>query len=256
MKFILDVDTGPIEVLSIGPDSAETVVFLHHGFGTVDSMGAVMDAFAQQRPDLRLVSYSRPGCGRTPVRKVGKALDYLHVEAQQVLPEFLTGMALGPVHLVGHSDGGSISLIAAATRPELVRSVTAIAPHSMIEDQTLAGLRDLATMRDNIVFRTALARRHDNVTEAFDAWLDLWLSPQMITWSILDLLGDIKCPLGLIQGTDDAFGTTAQVDVVVKAVAPSRLKAQLVSGATHDLYKDYPDQVLKMWQSIQHLPHA
>jgi len=44
--------------------------------------------------------------------------------------------------LIGHSDGGSISLIFAATWPEKVRGIITEAAHVFVEEVTLAGIRE------------------------------------------------------------------------------------------------------------------
>lgn len=46
----------------------------------------------------------------------------------RVLCRYLDSLGNGPVHLVGNSMGGAVALLAAASRPELVRSLTLISP--------------------------------------------------------------------------------------------------------------------------------
>ncbi|MGQ3489012.1 alpha/beta fold hydrolase [Roseovarius pacificus] len=83
MKTLRPTSAGPLEVIRRGPEQGETVIFLHHGFGTAASMQAVMDVFAVRWPDLRLIAYSRPGCGLSPKRAAAKSVDYLHIEATE-----------------------------------------------------------------------------------------------------------------------------------------------------------------------------
>ncbi|MBW3096675.1 alpha/beta fold hydrolase [Pseudohoeflea coraliihabitans] len=254
MTTVEETPVGPIETLWRGARTGQAVVFLHHGFGTAESMRPLMDVFSRHRPDLSLLSYSRPGCGRSPARAAHKSPDYLEYEALHVLPAILRATDLSPVHLVGHSDGGSIALIAAAQGALDIRSVTAIAPHSFIEDRTIAGVRAVAKYRDDPAFMAALARRHDDVEAAFGSWLDIWLAPEMQSWSICDLLGQIRCPVGIIQGTEDDFGTGAQLDVVAKALPQSRVRTRLIGGAGHDVYKEQPAAIFEFWQEVGRLP--
>ncbi|MEV0681057.1 alpha/beta fold hydrolase [Actinosynnema sp. NPDC050436] len=46
----------------------------------------------------------------------------------EVVAGFVESLGVGPVHLFGNSMGGAISLITAATRPDLVRSLTLVSP--------------------------------------------------------------------------------------------------------------------------------
>jgi pimeloyl-ACP methyl ester carboxylesterase len=79
-------------------------------------------AWAEQRPlaeRWRLVIPDRPGFG------VGPLVDWVDFVVDAPL---VTELLAGGVHLVGHSYGGVVSLLAAAQRPEDVRSLTVIEP--------------------------------------------------------------------------------------------------------------------------------
>jgi len=250
MKTLRDTSVGPLEVVRCGPEQGETVIFLHHGFGTAASMQAVMDVFAVRWPDLRLIAYSRPGCGVSPKRAAAKSVDYLHIEAAEVLPALLDAESINIAHVVGHSDGGSIALIAAAQPDARVASVTAIAPHSFVEPHTISGVRALADKREDPALRKALAQRHIDPGFAFESWLDLWLSTGMHRWSIRDLMDRICCPLGLLQGTEDSFGTRAQLDAILTRARSQKVGLHMVRGASHELHKEHPDAVADMWQFL------
>ncbi|MDW3116953.1 alpha/beta fold hydrolase [Roseovarius pacificus] len=250
MKTLRPTSAGPLEVIRRGPEQGETVIFLHHGFGTAASMQAVMDVFAVRWPDLRLIAYSRPGCGLSPKRAAAKSVDYLHIEATEVLPALLDAEGINIAHVVGHSDGGSIALIAAAQPDARAASVTAIAPHSFVEPHTISGVRALADKREDPAWRKALAQRHTDPGFAFESWLDLWLSTGMHRWSIRDLMDRICCPLGLLQGTEDSFGTRAQLDAILTRARSQKVGLHMVRDASHELHKEHPDAVADMWQFL------
>jgi pimeloyl-ACP methyl ester carboxylesterase len=67
-----------------------------------------------------LLVVERPGFGATP--RAGERVDFA-VDAPLV-----AGLLGDGAHLVGHSYGGVVSLLAAARRPEAVRSLTVIEP--------------------------------------------------------------------------------------------------------------------------------
>lgn len=103
-----------IESLGDGPP----VVLVHGSFGT----GA--GAFEAQRPlseDFELLLVDRRGFGASPgADELGWKTDSEDLVA--LLEE------LGGAHLVGHSYGGVVCLLAAGARPDLVRSLVAIEP--------------------------------------------------------------------------------------------------------------------------------
>ncbi len=94
------------------------VVFVHGSFGTGAS------AFAAQRPladSHRLLFVDRTGFGQTPGGDdIGWPADSEALAA--LLDE------LGAAHLVGHSYGGVVCLLAAGLRPEKTLSLVAIEP--------------------------------------------------------------------------------------------------------------------------------
>ncbi len=106
-----------IHYIDVG--KGEPVVFVHGGFGDYRTWEAQMDAFARH---YRAISYSRRlsypnnqiADDSTDVTATGDAED---------LAELILALNLGPVHLVGHSGGGNIALLASMDHPELVRSL-------------------------------------------------------------------------------------------------------------------------------------
>lgn len=99
------------------PGAADaTVVFLHGLSGVADVWGATIDALGPDRP--RAIALDQRGHGHSP-RTPGAyaAVDYLGD-----LVALLDGIA-GPVHLVGHSMGARVAILAAARHPARFASV-------------------------------------------------------------------------------------------------------------------------------------
>ena len=165
-----------------------------------------------------MLVYSRHGYGRSAPTVLPRQVTYMHHEADVVLPEVLARFALEPPVLVGHSDGASIALLyAGAGHP--VAGLVLIAPHVFVEDVTVSSIaraRDTYAQTD---LRDRLARHHDDVDATFWGWNDIWLLPAFRSWNIEDCLGAISCPVLLVQGDADPFGTTAQLDAIEAGVA-------------------------------------
>lgn len=248
---LLQTENGPVEVILTGPDkgpSALPVVFLHHGFGTVQSLAGLAQELAGYLPDMQAVLWSRAGCGASPPLPDPRQPDYLHRQADTALPALLDALEIRAAHLVGHSDGGSIALLAAALIPDRVRSVTTIAPHVMIEPCTIAGVRALAEA-ETPAFHRALAQRHADPNAAYGAWRDVWLSEAMQDWSITDLLPHITAPVGLIQGDGDAFGSFGQLDLIAASVRGA-CKQLRISMADHFPYKTHVSEIAEFSAQI------
>src|SRR4029079_15290677 len=91
--------------------------------------------------------------------------------------------------------------------------------------------------------RPRLARYHDAVDTAFRGWSDVWLDPAFREWNLESLLPRIACPVLLIQGEEDDYGTGAQVDAIVRQVA-GPVDAIILPGCGHSPHRDRPDAVL------------
>jgi GNAT superfamily N-acetyltransferase len=136
----------------------------------------------------------------------------MHEEALEVLPELLTVLNIEKPILVGHSDGASIALIHAAHHP--VAAVVAIAPHVFVEEMCLEQIRQAREVYVNGDLRDRMARHHRDPDVAFFGWNDVWLDPAFPQWDIKREVERIRCPLLLIQGEHDQYGTLAQLDAI------------------------------------------
>ncbi len=74
----------------------------------------------------RVIAYSRRYHTPNPWR--GDGSDYSAALHAQDLAALLESLKLGPAHLVGHSAGGTVALLAARDHPQLVRSVVVMEP--------------------------------------------------------------------------------------------------------------------------------
>jgi pimeloyl-ACP methyl ester carboxylesterase len=172
-------------------------------------------------------------------------VSYMHTQALDVLPRLLAQLGVGAdgakPWLLGHSDGGSMALIFAATFPDAVAGVVVMAPHIMVEDQTIASIERARDAYRSGDLRARLARHHADPDAAFHGWNDIWLDPAFRAWSIENLLPQIRCPLLAVQGEDDEYGTMAQLDGIAARVPRIRLCKLAACG--HSPHRDQPAQL-------------
>lgn len=94
-----------------------------HGLG--GSSTNWTDLAALLAPHAQGLAVDLPGFGFSePLRDFDFSLD-AHAG---FLAKFVDGLGAGPVHFVGNSMGGAVSLLVAARRPDLVRTLTLISP--------------------------------------------------------------------------------------------------------------------------------
>lgn len=220
-----------------------TVVFLHEGLGCLASWRDFPERLAQ-RTGCGLLIYSRWGYGASEARPTPWPLSYLHDEARTDLPALLRTCGLTDTVLFGHSDGGSIALIAAAADPGLTRGIITEAAHVMVEDVTLDGLRAALARFETDEFHAALVRLHGaNADAVFGGWSTAWLSPAFRSWDIRPLLPEVTCPVLAIQGVDDEYGSEAQVESIA-ALVSGPVEPWSVRDCGHTPHREKADDVL------------
>ncbi len=229
-----------LEVLDIaGAPDQPSLVLLHEGLGSVGLWRGFPDAL-QHATGRRTVAFSRYGHGQSDPPPRPRTPAFMHEEALELLPKLLAELGIAKPILVGHSDGASIALIHAARHP--VTAVVAIAPHVFVEEMCLEEIRNAREAYEQGGVRERLARHHRDPDAAFYGWNDVWLDPAFPSWNITGELEHITCPLLLIQGERDQYGTMAQLDAIqARASGPVR---RLHLDCQHSPPTELPDETV------------
>jgi pimeloyl-ACP methyl ester carboxylesterase len=238
-----DVAGHRLECVRIrGAKSAPTLVFLHEGLGSV-ALWKDFPARVAEATGCPVLVYSRAGYGRSSPAVLPRAPDYMHVEALTVLPALLDRLGIGDPVLVGHSDGASIALLHAGSGSRPVRALVALAPHVFVEDMSIASIDEVRRQYETTDLREKLARRHADPDAAFRGWNDIWLAPAFRSWNIEACLPGVRCPLLLIQGRDDEYGSAAQLDAIERQVGGQVTRIEL-ADCRHSPHRDQPEATL------------
>src|SRR6185312_7421273 len=211
----LTIGASDLEYRMIGPapDAAPTIVMLHEGLGSAGLWGDFPEKL-QAATGAGVFAYSRAGYGAsTPVR-LPRPVDYMHIEAREVLPKLLDVIGFRRGLLLGHSDGASIAAIYAGSHQDhRVEGIALIAPHFIVEDISVASIAEIKTAYETTSLKEKLARWHKDVDNAFHGWNDAWLDPKFRDWDISEYLAYIRVPIAIVQGAGDQYGTMRQVEI-------------------------------------------
>lgn len=195
------------------------VVFLHEGLGCT-AMWKDFPAKVSEAAGAIALVYDRLGYGKSdPVVKPRKP-DFLRHEADVVLPRLLDVLGIDrPVCLFGHSDGASIALLAASLHPGRVKAVVAEAPHVVIEEVTINGVKSVQNLWKNGDLGDSLRKYHaENTEKMIASWLEVWLQPAAAEWKIIEDLQSVQSPVLFIQGMEDNFGTLLQMEIIRRSI--------------------------------------
>ena len=218
-----------------------TLVFLHEGLGSIGLWRAFPDQVTSATGH-RAILYSRFGHGWSDASDDARPLDFVHREALDVLPVLLERLDAGRPILIGHSDGASIALVYAAHFD--VSGLVLLAPHVFVEEEGLAkiGAQGEQPERDALVAK--MAKHHRDPESTFKAWFDVWMHPEFKKWNIEDLLDRIHCPVLLIQGLDDEYGTLSQVDAIERKLS-GPIERLALAECGHSPHLSQPRQTLE-----------
>jgi len=229
-----------LEAVELPGDAGESaLVLLHEGLGSVGLWRDFPQAL-HAATGRRVLAFSRFGHGRSEPPPRPRTAAFFHEEALEVLPAVLAQLDAPQPVLVGHSDGASIALIHAAHHP--VTGIALLAPHVMVEDVTVAAIREARAAFDGGPLRERMARHHDDPASAFNGWCDVWLDPAFRDWSLEPDAERVTCPVLLMQGADDPYGTLAQLDRI-EARVRGPVERLVVPGG-HSPHLEAADEVL------------
>jgi len=250
MKYNLNSGVGSIKYeYVVSCYSNSTIVFLHDSIGCIELWRDFPKTLAKHSESNYLV-YDRIGFGKSskypnlPFR----GNNYHDLEAD-ILLELLNELKVPNPILFGHSDGGTIALIAAAKKPQLVKGVLTEAAHVFVEDLTLKGIKEAKYNYLNTNLREKLFKYHeDRVDDVVYAWTDIWLDKSFRNWNIEKYLPQIICPSLIIQGDQDEYGTLMQVESIMSQVS-GKTEKLIIPNVGHTPHRE--DQITVLQNSTK-----
>ncbi len=208
------------------------LVFLHEGLGCIGMWHNFPDALCKITGCPGLV-YDRLGYGQSSPMDHLRTIHYLHEYALQELPKLLAGVIPDtPFILIGHSDGGSISLIFAAERPAFLLGVISEAAHVFVDQLSISGIEKARTAWTEGKLKGLVKYHGEKTEDIFRAWSETWLSEWFNHWNIEYLLPSIKVPMLVLHGEGDQYGLIDQVKAIA-AKSSGHTRLEIVKNCAH-----------------------
>lgn len=246
MSNLILNDGGVIRYELIDGDPGKPyLIFLHEGLGCVEMWRNFPQRLCEKTHCPGLI-YDRTGYGKSSPETDERDVKYIHNYALTELPQVIEFLIPHKDHiLIGHSDGGSIALIYASEFTTHLKGIAVEAAHVFVEKETLRGIK----LADEAYDRNGpggLQKYHRDKTPAvFKSWSETWLSQSFKAWNIESSLPSIHCPVLVIQGKNDEFGTMKQVETITSKVA-GNVYPHVLEGCGHAPHIERPELLLDL----------
>ncbi|MBK6522706.1 MAG: alpha/beta hydrolase [Sphingobacteriaceae bacterium] len=227
---------------------APLLLFLHEGMGSISMFRDFPKRLCEATGFPGLV-FDRYGYGHSTALQEDRTIDYLETEAKINLPLLVEHLNLNnrKLIIVGHSDGASIALIYAGLFPKNVIAVVSIAAHVFTEELSIRNVKALEErFYSNDEFRAKLERYHFEHTEStLIAFTRTITSESFKNWNIENYLSSIEAPVLVIQGTNDEYGTLAQVESIMNHASHPQNKKIILDNYGHSPHLENKEGVVK-----------
>jgi len=142
------IDTGRLAYIHRKKaKNAPTLIFLHNSLGCIETWRDFPELLAENSKCNYLV-YDRLGHGQSPRNSypLKKKKDYLVKEAD-VLSQLIVELEITDPILYGHSDGGSIALIAASKNKSTIKGIIVEPPYNLTKKSTTTIIEKLQSKK-------------------------------------------------------------------------------------------------------------
>ncbi|MFC3550851.1 alpha/beta fold hydrolase [Lysobacter cavernae] len=243
----VDVPGGSVFVRKWTADKSDNspVVLLHDSLGSVELWRDFPGTLAQ-RLSRPVIAYDRLGFGRSSARQGLPSTDFIAEEARIYFPAIISALGLAKFSLFGHSVGGAMALVIAATQVSGCQWVASESAQAFVEPRTLTGILAAKEQFGRPEQLNRLMKWHgDKAQWVLDAWTQTWLSPAFASWSLDPYLGHIRCPVLAIHGDLDEYGSVEFPNRIVSGVQGASQLA-ILRECGHVPHREQQDQVLEL----------
>ncbi len=223
----IDAAGRRLRYLELGEGDNPPVVLIHGFGGDLNTWMFTQPALAESR---RAIALDLPGHGGSG-KEVGSGSPESLADA---IDAVVDGLAVGRIHLVGHSMGGALAALTALRRPERVASLTLIAPAGFGPELNTAFIdgfvrasrrREAIEALNQLVYDPALVsramveevlryKRLDGVTAALTTIAGAWFASGRQALDLTGRIAELAVPVQLIWGRNDRVIPVAHAEAL------------------------------------------
>lgn len=226
-------------------DGASPLVLLHDSLGSVALWRDFPSLLARalRRP---VIAYDRLGFGQSSARHDPPSMRFIDEEAEIYFPAVRHALGFSTFSLFGHSVGGGMSIVIAATMPDVCQSLISESAQSFLEPHTLDGIRAAKVQFENPAYFARLTRFHGEKAQwVLDAWTETWMSPAFTDWNLDAYLSRVRCPTLVIHGDADEFGSVEFPRRIARGVQ-GMSQLEIIEGGGHVPHREQPARIVSL----------
>ncbi len=226
------------------------ILLLHEALGSVSYWRDFPDKLSSAT-ESDVLCYSRPGHGDSegPLETRNEG-HYAH-QTQVVIPVLLEEFGFEHPVIYGHSEGAGIAMLYAACSRD-VEAIVLESPYVVPDLSSYRHIQRLAAAYPGSRMQERLALYHRDADAVFHSWIHWATASPDSNYFPVDLLTAIECPVLVLQGANDDFGTTAHLQALHNSI-PS-LDFELFSDSGHLHHRETTDLLLtRVAQFLQQL---
>lgn len=243
--FKVEVPGGRVYVKKWVPgrDSGKApVVLLHDSLGCVDLWRDFPEKLADSLSRC-VYAYDRLGFGRSDRREALPSRGFIEEEASTYFPAIKDQLSVENYALLGHSVGGGMA-INIASQDSDCRGVVTVSAQAFVEDLTIDGIRKSKQMFEQPGQIERLVKWHEQKAKwVLRAWTDVWLSPGFKNWSLEPAIQKVRCPVLVIHGDSDEYGSSAFPEFISKH-AGGQASMLIIENCGHMPHKEKRQEVI------------
>ncbi|KAJ3599321.1 hypothetical protein NHX12_033284 [Muraenolepis orangiensis] len=196
------------------------------------ALGSTLTDFGPQLKSLNkemftVVGFDPRGYGRSRPPKRDFPLDFFERDAKDAV-DLMKALGFGRFSLLGWSDGGITSLVAAARNPELIHKMVVWGSNAYVSPQDLSIYQ---AIRDVSQWSARMRRPMEDVYGAEGS-------------VCMELLPDISCPTLIVHGEKDPVVPSSHPQYLLENIKGSRL--HLMPEGKHNLHLRFPTEFNKL----------
>ena len=237
----LSLDGKSTEVAYHSVPAAEgTILLLHEALGSVTYWKQFPSKLAAAT-NYNVIAYSRAGHGDSEGPIAKRTDDYYLHQVNTVIPTLLDHFSVADPVLYGHSEGAGIAMLYAATSNH-IRALILESPFVITSNAAGELIHRMAAAYPGSKLQERLAHYHQQPDEVFSSWTQWATTLGKEVFPLKEFLPRITCPVLVLQGDRDEFGTTPQL-AALQASIPN-LEHESYPDTGHLPHKEQTDRVL------------